>query len=85
MTRRKITEEDCLLGRVMCYQADVLLALEAIQGAASQFARLDQTFALSVQLKAIQRAIATAEASLVPAQYDVARLARLIKPEGREG
>lgn len=85
MSRRKITEEDCLLIRVVRYQADALLALEAVQRQISDIANLDPAFAHGLQCAEIRKAISSAEDALVPAQYDVARLARLIKPEGQEG
>lgn len=85
MSRRKITEEDCLLDRLVRSQADALLALEAIQAQITKLAGLDSGFAGSLQCSVIRQAILMAERALVPAQYDVARLARLIKPEGRGG
>jgi hypothetical protein len=85
MSRRKITEEDCLLDRLVRSQADALLALEAIQAQVAVLAGLDSAFAGSLQCAVIRRSILMAERALVPAQYDVARLARLIKPEGQEG
>lgn len=85
MSRRKFTEEDCLLSRVVRSQADALLALEAIQAQIETLARLDSGFSGSLQCAVIRQAILTAERALVPAQYDVARLVHLIKPTGREG